>query len=260
MDRDLQRIYGKVARVIDDNASLILTALSIGGVAITAISAAKATPKAIELLEDADSIKDGDLTIKEKVIVAGRCYVPTVIFGVSTAACILGNYYLTKEQQAALTSAYILLENSYNDYRDKVKELYGEETDQEIRASIVKDKYDEEFSDEDRRYGEIQLYFDEFSNRFFEARPLEVQWAQYELNRLFILQGYAMLNDYYRLLGIPEIPSGYEVGWEGYVGETTYGYSWIDFTEESLPMDDGIECIAISMPFPPTPDYNEEFM
>ena len=44
---------------------------------------------------------------------------------------------LSKRQQAALTSAYALLNDSYNNYKDKLKELYGEEAHQKIVDAIA---------------------------------------------------------------------------------------------------------------------------
>ena len=45
-----------------------------------------------------------------------------------------------KRQQAALTSAYALLNDSYNNYKDKLKELYGEEAHQKIVDAIAAEK------------------------------------------------------------------------------------------------------------------------
>lgn len=47
---------------------------------------------------------------------------------------------LSKRQQAALTSAYVLLNDSYNNYKDKLKELYGEEAHQKIVDAIAAEK------------------------------------------------------------------------------------------------------------------------
>ena len=43
----------------------------------------------------------------------------------------------------------MLLENSYKDYRAKVKELYGEEADKKIREEMAKDDYEIEYSEPD---------------------------------------------------------------------------------------------------------------
>lgn len=258
MDRDLQRVYGRMTRFLKDNSSLILSCLAAGGTVTTTVLAVKATPKALYLLEEAEKEKGEKLTTLEKAVTAAPAYIPAAVIGASTIVCIFSTHVLNQNQQSALTSAYMLLENSYKDYRNKVKELYGEDADNEIHCAIAKDKY-EDVSEEDLELGETTLYYDDFANRFFEKRQIEVAWAAYELNRLFILRGYATLNDFYRLLDVPEIEGCDEVGWDGYIGASMYGYQWIDFYETRQTMDDGIECIVLTMPFAPTKDCIDEW-
>ena len=258
MDRDLQRVYGRVMRLLKDNSSLILSCVAAGGTVVTTIMAVKATPKALNLLEEAEKEKGEELTTLEKVVVAAPPYIPSVVIGISTVACIFGAHVLNQNQQAAMTSAYMLLENSYKEYRSKVKEIFGENADDLVRCAVAKDKYDD-LTDDDLELGENTLYYDDFSNRFFEKRQIEVAWAAYELNRLFCLQGHASLNDFYRYLDIQLVEGGDKVGWEASIGWNFYGYSWVDFYETKERMDDGIECIVLSFPFPPTADYLEDY-
>lgn len=52
----------------------------------------------------------------------------------------MGANALNRRQQAALTSAYALVQSSYKEYKDKLKELYGEEAHNAIVDSIAKEK------------------------------------------------------------------------------------------------------------------------
>ena len=110
------------------NASTILTGLGGIGVLATTITAVKATPKALRLIEEAEIKKGEKLTKWEKTRVAAVTYIPTIGIGVATVACIFGAHILNQRQQAALMSAYALLDQSYKYYRRKARELYGEET------------------------------------------------------------------------------------------------------------------------------------
>ena len=105
------------------NSSTILTCVGAVGVVATSVMAVKATPKAMTLLENAKAEKGEDLTKLEKVKVAGPAYIPTVITGVGTLACIFGANIISKHQQATLMSAYALIDNSYREYREKVEFL-----------------------------------------------------------------------------------------------------------------------------------------
>lgn len=52
--------------------------------------AVRATPKAVKMLEEAESEKGEYLTKLEIIRAAGPIYIPSVLLGVSTIACIFG--------------------------------------------------------------------------------------------------------------------------------------------------------------------------
>lgn len=210
----------------------------------TTVMAVKATPKALTLLEEAKEQKGEDLTKLEVIKVAGPAYIPAVITGAATLACIFGAHMLSKRQQAALMSAYALLDNSYKEYKAKIGELYGEDAHGRIRESIAKDKYEE---DDIKVDDDKQLFYDNFSGRYFESTIEAVQSAEYRINRHLVMRDYAYLNEFYAELDIPGIESGYEYGWTPGGNLAKYWQSWIDFTHEKVVMDDGLECIIIVM-------------
>ena len=99
------------------NASTILTGLgSIGGVVVTTITAVKATPKALRLIEETEKEKGEKLTKWETVKIASPSYISTAGLCLVTMACIIGAEILNQKRQASLLSAYILLDRSYKDY------------------------------------------------------------------------------------------------------------------------------------------------
>lgn len=227
------------------NGSTILTCLGAIGVAATSIAAVKATPKAIKLLEKTKEEKGEDLTVLEKVKVAGPAYIPAAVIGTSTIACIFGANILNKRQQGSLVSAYALLDNAHKEYKKKVKELYGEESDANVRSEIAKDKYNEvDVPAEDGK----TLFFDNFSMRYFESTTENVLWAEYELNRMVSMYGGASLADFYDLLGISHEVCGYEdLGWTSGTLEAIHWTHWIDFEHDKAVMDDGLEITIINM-------------
>lgn len=239
---------------LKENGPTILSGLGAFGVVGTAVMAAKATPKALDLLDEARYQKKEELTPLETIVVAGPVYIPTVLFGASTIACIFGANAMNQRKQAALTSAYMLLDNSYKKYRNKVKELYGEESDKKIREEIAKDDFEIEYSDPEE---EKELFYESISGRYFESTIEEVQRAEYHLNRNFILRDYTNLNEFYQFLGLKATQEGEILGWSTYAGYTNYGYSWIDFKHDRVELDDGMECICIDYPFEPSLDYLE---
>lgn len=238
---------------LDRNAPTILTCLGGAGVIVTSVLAVKATPKALYLLEETKEEKGEELTKLEIVKTAAPAYIPSAIAGAATIACIFSANILNKRQQAALMSAYALIDSSYKEYKNKVQDLYGEEANARIREEIAKDNYDEEYNDEEE--DGKQLFFDYFSNRYFRSTIEDVQRAEYRINRTLVMRDYAYLNEFYELLGIEPIESGYIFGWSNGACMDRYWQSWIDFTHEKVTTDDGLECYIIVMQNEPIVDF-----
>ena len=239
------------------HSSTILTVVGSVGVVATSVLAVKATPKALQLIEEErqsrkeyikifadnepyESVVLPDLTTKELVKVAWKPYIPAVIAGASTIACIFGANILNKRHQAALLSAYAVLDSSYREYREKTRALCGEKAkliDQEIAKSNL-DEDIEEVPDK-------ELFFDMHTMQSFYATFEEVEEAEKLFNQNFLSSGFAYLNDYCEIMGMELRDYGYDIGWTAEAGE-------IKFEHEKAVMDDGLECWIISMVYPPT--------
>lgn len=235
------------------NASTILTSVGGVGVVATSVLAVKATPKAMVLLEQAREEKGEELTKLEVVQAAGLVYIPAVLVGVSTIACIFGANVLNKRQQAALTSAYALLDSSYKEYKNKVKDIYGEEGEKEIREKIAEDHYEEMPDEDDGK----QLFYDEYSQRFFKATNETVLRAEYLVNKEVTTNYYATINELYGYLGLEKTDGGDAIGWSSSQMYEMYWSDWVDFWHEKCELEDGTEYFTIHYtdPFPDFEDY-----
>lgn len=234
------------------NASTILTCMGGAGVIATSVLAVKATPKALKIVEMAKEEKGEELTKMEIVKAAGPAYIPAVAVGVTTIACIFGANVLNKRQQASLMSAYALIDSSYKEYKNKVIELYGEEADAHVREEIVKDHYkDEDIEVEDGK----QLFYDEYSERYFESTMEKVITAEYAINRKISTWGGVDLNEFYEALDIPPVDYGNHVGWSSGMLFDTAWSSWLDFDHEKVELDDGLEVYILRFAVEPMYDY-----
>ena len=243
-------------KFIERNGSTILTCIGGVGVVATTVLAVKATPKAIELLEQTEVEKDEPLTVLEKIQVAAPVYIPTILVGASTIACIFGANILNKRQQASLLSAYALLDNSYKEYKKKVTELYGEDADAHVRSELAKDAYKES----DVEYEDDKLlFYDEYRQEYFNATMEDVLSAEYTLNRDFSYHGYAVLNEFYDLLKLPRTPYGDILGWAAWEIHDRQWYSWIEFNHRKVELEDGMECYIIEILTEPRPDFEEDY-
>ena len=238
------------------NSSTILTYVGAAGVIGTTITAIQATPKAMLILEQMEEEKGDELTNLEKIQVAVPVYIPTIILGASTLACIFGANVLNKRSQASVASAYALLSSSYKEYRDKVLDLYGEEAEEMVVEEIAKDNYDEDsVIEQDGK----ELFYDDYSKRYFRSTVEKVQRAEYEINRDLIMQDYATINDFYKYLDLPPIDGGDKLGWTTCINYECYWQLWIDFSHGRTVMDDGTDCRIIRMLTEPVIDFEEYY-
>lgn len=224
----------------------MLTCVGGVGVIATSVLAVKATPKAMKRLEQAKEEKGENLTKLEAVQIAAPAYIPAVVVGASTIACIFGANVLNKRQQASMASAYALLDQSYKEYKGKVQELFGEDANEKINEAIARDKYDKDKVIESEDDGG-RLFYDSFSGRYFESTIDKVQHAEYQINRDLSMRDWATVNEFYDYLGLDGISGGDDLGWSTGMNFDYYWQSWIDFGHQKVPMPEGLECIIITM-------------
>lgn len=103
-------------------------------------------------------------------------------------------------------------------------------------------------------YGENKLFYDGYSNRFFESTIEQVMSAEYHLNRNYVLRGYTVLNELYEFLGLDDTEEGSVLGW----APIDDGMYWIDFNHHKARLKDGTEYYILQMPFAPRANYHED--
>lgn len=262
------QIVHRSARYLKHYSPTILTCIGAVGVVATAVTAVRATPKALQLIEQAGYEKGSDknpimdmefteLTPIEMIKVSWKPYIPSIMIGSATIACIFGANVMNRRQQAALTSAYIFLNQTYKEYKDKIEDLYGKDANRKVQREIAKGKCEK--LDHSKPEGDTVLFYESHYGNIFERTMSEVQDAEYRLNRKFALEGEASLNDFFEFLGLPENEIGDALGWSQEIICDFYKAPWIDFEHDLIEMDDGLECYIINMDCPPTSGYSIPF-
>lgn len=248
----------KFTAKLQKSSPLILTILGVTGVIGTAVTAVRATPKALEHIDEKKKeLEKSELTPGEIVQATWKCYVPSALVGAGTVACIVGISALDKRNQAALTSAYALLNESYKNYRQAARKIYGEDADDKIQAEVAKDA---QVSSYDWGYqvynmnmdpnSERMLFYDMASKKYFTTTMAAVLNAQYHANRNLSIEGICPLNEYLSFLGVEGVEKGNDIGWdiEYLVGNSDM--CWLDFDNKKTIMEDGLECIIIDTVVP----------
>lgn len=232
----------KAEYLLKKHSPTILTVVGVSGVVITSILSVKATPKVLMLIEKAKEDKGDNLTITETIKAAWKPYVPAVISGLSTIACIVSINYISSKRQADLMSAYIILDNTFKEYRNKVNDVYGEDADTKVRNELVNSKYDGQLL---LKEGE-ELFFDYNSMQFFISTMDKVLQAESKFLKMLENNIYVCMNDYYEMLGISQIPSGDVRGWYLFEYNDPYDCAELEFSYDKNILPDGTPCWVIT--------------
>ena len=152
------KFFKTVKKNVGKRSPEILTGIGIVGMVTTTILAVKATPRALDLINDAaiekvdNQVKSGKepdemsskLTTIDIIKAAWKPYIPAAITGAVSIACLIGASSVNARRNAALYSAYKLSETALSDYKDQVIETIGEKKDKEIREKIAQKKVDDQ--------------------------------------------------------------------------------------------------------------------
>lgn len=247
---------------IKKNGSTILTCLGAGGMIATTVLTVRATLKARDACLNARIEKDDDhLTRGEVVRASLPAFIPPIAVGTGTLVCIFGANILSRKQQAALASAYTALASAFEGYRDKVRMICGSETDALVQKAVEQEKKD--IAEDRPPWDEVQTFYLSgdctIKPEFFDRTMQQVMQAEYDVNRYFRLRGQVTLNEFLSLLDLDPVEGGDVMGWDDYIGEIAYGYSWIDFVHRYFETDDGLMVCSIDMPFGPHSLEEEQF-
>jgi len=243
-------VTSKIARQIligQKHSPTILFAGGVVGIAGTVVLACRATLKMENVLDNAETKRaqiDQALKISDpkrysekdakhdrglvKIQLAGdmvKLYAPPVALGVASIAALTGSHVILTKRNVALTAAYKVLDEGFNEYRKRVREEFGEEKERELRHDIREETYRMDDTKEGK-VREIKVGTAKASiyARFFDE--LNDNWkSNHELNLMFLnmkqnyandrlhAKGHLFLNEVYDELGIERSKAGQVVGW-----------------------------------------------
>ena len=286
-------IQGCIPRFIKGHGSLILTILSGLGLIATVTVTAKQAPKAKAAIQDSrhdkidkicdklfkmdeDELPNGvssdnlsifnyarenaNLTVMEKIKVAGPIYAPVILLGLGTLGCMAGAQILNTKQQAALIGAYALLQKEFGAYRQEIRDEYGKEADRKVW--IESQKKVKVLEAEVKRLEDIKnvctFGIATLPGVVFRSDMANIERAFLHFNRNLILRGSADLSELYSFIGLPEEMWKFvdkapdeEFGWNEYMNETDFGCSFLDYRLVTVTDGDGMEIYMIDFDVPP---------
>lgn len=230
----------------------ILTGLGIAGMITTAVMTGNATIKAIKLIENKKETNDfSELTKKETIKIVWRCYLPPVVTGVVSTACIIFASSVNLKRNTALAAAYALSETALKEYQDKVVEVIGEKKGRLVKDSVAKDIINKNPVNNNEviitEKGNT-LCYDVISGRYFKSDIEKIKQIKNELNSRMLNDSDISLNDFYYELGLDSILIGDDLGWN-----VNKGLIDLDFSSQLSA--DGEPCLVINYRLAPTYNY-----
>lgn len=217
---------------------LVLSLFGVAGVICTAVLSVKCTPKAQKLLEEKYQELDSDAQMSpmKKAVVIAPAYLPAIGAGAITIAAIVSSNLLSRKQNLSLAATCSLLQSNYKNYRGKVKDFFGKETDDKIQKEIAREQFDPAKVRKTTHRGmdEIYIWREENTGQYFEATEAEVLAAEMEVNRRLALDGCCSLADYCKLLKIAPPDGSENIGWDfqDFVENWEPDHYWVDFEHE----------------------------
>lgn len=243
----------KVALKISKHSPEILIVVGVAGAITSTVLACKATLKLDEILEksknDLDDIHEAKETIEEYTekdykndiaityvktgVSIAKLYAPAITIGTLSVAAILGSHDILKKRNAALASAYALVDRSYKEYRKRVVEELGDDMDRHFKFNTRLEEIETSETDEKGKtktkketvevvdndvleYSEYARFFDETCDSWTKDPEYNMTFLiaqQTYWNNKLQQDGYVFLNDVYNSLGMEKSKVGQVAGW-----------------------------------------------
>ena len=216
---NLATIVASTRQFVSKRSPEILTGIGIAGMISTAVLAVKATPKAMELIEEKKREEWLDkLSPVEMVKVAWKPYVPAIVTCVTSTACLIGASSVSAKRNAALATAYKLSETALTEYREKVIETIGEKKERTVRDKVAEERVKKNPVSKNEVIitgNGKTLCFDPISGRYFMCSIETIKRAENTLNKQMLhdISGYVSLNEFYDEIGLDHTSVGDDLGW-----------------------------------------------
>lgn len=269
MAKSYARMIRSLERGLVKHGPALLTLIGIGGMFTAGVMAVKATPKAMEDIEDKkeeinqelieQAEENGEETPEpvEKLHpvdilkTTWKTYAPAVALATLSSICILGGVKVQARQLAAVGTTLEMTRNAFTDYKEETKEVVGEKKEEEIRDRVAKRQLERKPLQDSEvlitGMGET-LCLDSASGRYFKSDIEKIRRVENEMNFRLRDEMYVSLNDFWWELGLKSTDLGEDNGWNIDDGPINLYFS-------SQLADNGQPCLVVSYDLSPKFNY-----
>lgn len=246
---------GRGGLILKKYSPEILTAAGVIGTVGSTVLACKATLKVEDILDEAkkksnliNAVHDGEIEVDaeytdkdySKDLLVNRTqtavkliklYGPAISLGALSITAILGGQHILRKRNVAVMAAYKLCEESFNNYRSRVKDELGEDKDRQFYYGLTEETVKEKVKSKDGKtktvtkkvekapdhlYSQYARFFDE-ANINWDKSPEQnmyfLKMVQNQMNDKLKARGHVFLNEVYDALGFDRSEAGQLVGW-----------------------------------------------
>lgn len=256
----MKNLWDGILRTVRRKTPEILTGLGIGGMITTTVLAVKATPEAMRRIERTRKLKKkAELTAKETVQAAWKCYILPVGTGAASIVCLISSTAVSNRRNAALATMASIAKASLNEYRAKVIETIGEKKNNAILDSIDREKVENDPPPKQLTAPTVAslaqpvLCYDSMFGRYFysDMETLKKVENRLNYNMTHMSEPYISLNEFYEEINSPQlgpVDVGDELGWR-----SDRGLIELRFSSQLV---DGRPCLVVSHLNPPEYGYD----
>lgn len=264
---------GRGGLVLKKYSPEILTAAGVIGTVGSTVLACKATLKVEDILDEAkkksnliNAVHDGEIEVDaeytdkdyskdllinrtQTAVKLIKLYGPAITLGALSITAILGGQHILRKRNVAVMAAYKLCEESFNNYRSRVKDELGEEKDRQFYYGMTEETVKDKVKSKDGKtktvtkkvekapdhlYSQYARFFDE-ANINWDKSPEQnmyfLKMVQNQMNDKLKARGHVFLNEVYDALGFDRSEAGQLVGWVWNKDNTAMeaGDGYIDF-------------------------------
>jgi uncharacterized protein DUF6353 len=257
----LNDVKQKGAKLLVDNASVLLTAAGVVGTVSTAVLAGRGGIKAGRILEvHEDTLRretddpEAELQTLDKVKIVWPFFFTPALTGTATVAAIIMGHRVSAQKAAALAAAYGLAERNLSEYKEKVSEHLTGPKKEKLETELAKDQVARTPGHEKVVIIEgtdDSLCLDQYTGRYFKSNPEKIRRAVNASNAEVHQHGQVSLSHFYDELELAPTSWSDTVGW-GMGEQIVVKYNYVE-------APDGRPVLAIDFEKPPHLKYDEPY-
>lgn len=246
------------------HSPVLLFAAGVVGFAATVVLASRATMKLHDVLDEhegemrgakqvAELEKYSDAQHKKDVVqihlqtgvAIAKLYAPAVVVGCMSVAALTGSHVILNRRYAGVAAAYAALDKGFKQYRERVKEKFGEDVENEMRhgtdyREIVEEDEHGPVVKTIKHAADASIYaiwFDQYNPNWQRDSAMNINFLRAQevfLNQKLQAAGHLFLFEVYDALGVPRTPASTQVGWLKDADERNQGDGYVDFASRLI--------------------------